>query len=142
MHKLTHQEIFTKAVLGVVQQGALSVGRRGGCFYRSRRNGQTLACGVGHLIEDDLYSRGMEGAAVEAASPFAPANPWASKQDCCEKLMLALLFSGVDVTDRDTSDLLGRIQSAHDGSSTVADFVVAVRRVADDEGLKFPRLPA
>ena len=45
------QEIFDKAVGGVIRQGDLSVGGPGRCYYRHPE--LPLACGIGHLVDDE-----------------------------------------------------------------------------------------
>ena len=133
MNKLTKQQIFNRAVLGVVRQGALSRMKGGECRYRAFVDGNVRACGVGQLIADDLYQERIEGASVKCAAPHL------ADTDKTEALMLALLFSGVDVTDPDVVRLLRRIQSAHDNASGVPEFVNVCRGMALDFGLAFPK---
>lgn len=52
---ITAQEIFDKAVGGVIRQGDLSVALSGRCYYRHPNN--KLACGVGHLLNDETAKR-------------------------------------------------------------------------------------
>lgn len=127
---LSHQEIFDKAVRGVVEQGALSANTDYGrhCRYRLQKNGRTLACGVGHLIADDLYSEKFEGCGVRSVGFFGGEK--------AEALSLALLFSGVDVTDAETSVLLCEIQEAHDEAAGMDDFIERTKRLATRRCLK------
>lgn len=46
------QEIFDKAMAGVINQGDLSISDTGKCFYRNPRK-PGHACGVGHLVDDE-----------------------------------------------------------------------------------------
>lgn len=55
---MTPQEVFDKVVIGLRKQGSPSIGKHGGCKYRSE-NGKR--CGVGMVIEDGEYSPKMEG---------------------------------------------------------------------------------
>jgi len=133
MKKLTKQQIFNRAVLGVVRQGALSRMKGGECRYRAFVDGNVRACGVGQLIADDLYQERIEGVGVAVATPHRAFT------DKAEALMLALLFSGVDVTDPEVAKLLKQIQSAHDNAWSVPEFVNVCHWVAFDFGLTFPK---
>lgn len=131
MEALTHQEIFDRAVTGVIKQGALSQMNGGRCRYRATKKGKTLACGVGQVIADDLYTKVFENCGVDRAIPSY--DGYEDRQG--ERLMLALLFSGVDVTTPDTLSLLVDLQNAHDGSRDVAEFVRKATRLASDRKL-------
>lgn len=95
----------------------------------------TLACGVGQLIEDDLYRRSCEGAPADNIHPDRTRN----MSD--EVLMLSLLFSGVDVTDLSTVRLLEEIQTAHDCAENVEEFVQSCDGFAKAHSVTMPRLP-
>jgi len=67
---MTPQEIFDKAVDGMLKQGVQSMNECGSCVYRSSDG---LKCAVGHVIPDELYDPGMDdqttlldGTAIEA----------------------------------------------------------------------------
>ena len=49
------QDIFDKAVGSVIRQGDLSVAGQGRCYYR--HPDKPLACGVGHLLDDETAAR-------------------------------------------------------------------------------------
>lgn len=56
------QELFQRAVLGVIKQGRLNYNAKlGMCEYRAADG---LRCSVGHLIEDADYTPEMEGKSV------------------------------------------------------------------------------
>lgn len=132
---LTHQQIFDKAVLGVVRQGALSkYDSRDTCRYRLTRGAQTLACGVGQLIDDANYNAAVEGCGVRYAGPFAK-GPSA-------RLYRALASSGVDLSDAKTGDLLAGIQRTHDYANSLADFIEEAANLAREFALTFPDLSA
>jgi hypothetical protein len=135
MHKLTHQEIFTKAVAGVIRQGRLAM-NQDACKYRMEIDGQRCACGVGQLIDDDLYSPAIEGVGAYAADPTHEVSGFNDERG--EPLMLALLFSGVGVTEDATVNLLDEIQAAHDSAANLTDFKRRAQRLADRRGLSMP----
>lgn len=135
MKKLTHQQMFSRAVTGVVKQGALSV-EHGSCRYTLRRNGKTLHCGVGHLIASDLYTSDIEGEAVTHATPDS--HFFGDRQT--EALALALIFSGVDVTNEKTRNFLEEIQDAHDGAKVIPQFIEKCAALAIKHRLKMPKL--
>lgn len=47
------QLAFDKALFGVRKQGKISTDNSGKCYYRNADG--TAACGIGHLIPDELY---------------------------------------------------------------------------------------
>jgi len=75
-----------------------------GCRYRMYARGDTLRCGVGWLIPDELYSQKMEGAALD----FEGCNLHSNQQ----KLIYdALIEAGIR---HDQMRLLYEIQVIHD----------------------------
>lgn len=63
---MTAQEIFDTVVRALREQGMPSMDENE-CRYRTEGdNGNTLKCAVGHLIPDDVYSRGLEGYTVNS----------------------------------------------------------------------------
>lgn len=96
------QKLIDKAYTGVVEQGQLSVDINGACRYRMVTDkGQTLKCGVGHLIPDLEYTSRLEG------------------HVCAGKLIRSVLTK----TYGDFSDLqwsaITAVQGAHDYSSSL-----------------------
>lgn len=76
---LTRQEIFDKAVGGVIAQGGASIEYEDGaydygapdCRYRAGPTGTERACGIGQLIHDEHYSSDLEGMPVNCVeAPF------------------------------------------------------------------------
>lgn len=116
---LTNQEIFNKAINGLMAQGAPSVDAEGHCLYRGP-NG--LKCGAGQLIDDEFYSPKFEGECSDSGM-----------------LLLALEASGVPKT---ASELVAAVQSAHDSSSKLPNFLkdlrLRLRRVAGSFSLTAP----
>ena len=55
---MTPQEVFDRVVGHLRKQGKPSIGRYGGCKYRSEDG---LKCAIGTVIEDSEYSPKMEG---------------------------------------------------------------------------------
>ena len=136
--KLTHQQIFSRAVLGVVRQGRLSRDESHICLYRLG-DGARIACGVGHNIADEYYDSRCEG---EAASTDLMESISRADGDSDRSFLLAmsLCASGVDATDKRTLQLLDEIQKAHDQAPNVANFIEHARDVANRRGLKFPAI--
>lgn len=134
MRKLSHQQIFTKAVRGVVRQGSLAM-TQGACKYRAVKGEKVLMCGVGQLISTDVYASNFEGCSAGHCGP----TDW-HRDNRAPRLGLALIFSGVDVTDTGTVDLLDQIQSAHDCAHDLQDFIRGAKDVATQFGLQMPRL--
>jgi len=54
---MTEQEVFTKVVTHLLNQGERAETSEGGCLYRTPSG---LKCAVGCLIPDDKYRPGME----------------------------------------------------------------------------------
>ena len=119
----------------MVRQGALSQREQAfstTCEYRSPNRAR--ACGVGQLIDDDLYKRSMEGAAIRLA--------WGNHHHAGHDLAaLALCFSGVNVCDPKTHKLLCAIQEAHDRADDMGAFLQSARELARRRRLTFPTLP-
>lgn len=61
---LTPQQVFDNALFGVRAQGAFSKRPSTGvCAYRTPLpTGETLKCGIGHSIPDELYDTSMDNA--------------------------------------------------------------------------------
>ena len=119
---MTLQEIFDKSVAGIKKQGRLSQGpmnpgngKPGVCYYRHPDN-PAVRCAVGHLIPDELYnSKTMEGrhvrsAAVLAALPGTPRKPAGHPSPAVS--------------------MLSQLQTAHDDSHTVEEFLTRAAAVA------------
>lgn len=96
---MTKQEVFDKAVGGLLTQGCQSLkgGNKNECMYRGD-NG--TKCAVGHLIDDDNYRPNVEGHNIYA-----------------KEVQVALLASRVDITDDEIFELLQSLQRIHDESS-------------------------
>ena len=94
--KLTMQEVFDTAVIGLLKQGVKSAepGNPSACRYRGEGG---LKCAVGFLIPDELYDDSIE---------------------CCEvsnNAVLELLDKcGVPTTTAGTTKLLEQLQEIHD----------------------------
>lgn len=52
------QQIFDKAVNGVIKQGGPSLDKNGYCSYRGKDN---KCCAAGHIIDDKYYKKDIEG---------------------------------------------------------------------------------
>lgn len=63
-HHLPVYELMVWMLTQVVKQGELSVGREGGCAYRSPEG---HACAVGHCIPNERYKETFEGMGIETA---------------------------------------------------------------------------
>jgi hypothetical protein len=102
---LTRQEIFDKAVGGVIKQGARSV-EDGACVYRTEDGRK---CVVGQLIDDAHYHPSLEGRRAGYPSVIA-----------------ALKQSGVD----GAGALLAALQDAHDNARGLNGFKQHARLIA------------
>lgn len=99
---MTPQEIFDKALAGVINQGDLSVNQTGFCFYRSPEG---LACGVGHLVDDEtakVWDNIQEEEGITSEIHMLPVS-------LVPEWMLPHM------------DLLRDIQKAHDDSGRIDD---------------------
>ena len=117
---MTPQEIFDKAVGGVIRQGSLAKGENNVCRYRTKDG---RACVVGQLIDDDL------------------AHQW---DDRCDPAFLIIWRYDPDeipVELRPHIQLLTDLQQAHDDASTTLRpfecFHDLVRQVANTHNLEF-----
>jgi hypothetical protein len=105
---LSPQQIFDKALTGVRAQGGPSVPIGClGCRYRTQRGDQVRACGVGHLIPDNLYEESFDASGNTSVLRLLRLVP---------SFKNALFEGGVDVDDEISLDLLGVIQQAHDNA--------------------------
>jgi hypothetical protein len=107
---LTRQEIFDKAVGGVIAQGALAMDGTACCY----RTDDGKKCAIGQLIDDEFYHRSLEGYGAGSST-----------------VMKALLRSGVDALDA----MISYLQDAHDNSRDIADFKRRARKIAANYGL-------
>jgi hypothetical protein len=128
---MTPQEKFDRATLGVLEQGEISIGLDGQCFYRLKReNGRVLKCAVGHIIPDDVYIPQMETYSVGRLL----SERWVPKE--CKKFL------------REDASLLTDLQFAHDsvvGVDKGSAMVVLAHNfidVAKKHGLDYSRLEA
>ena len=56
MNKLTDQSAFTKAAKGLLDQMVPSRTISDSCMYRTFKDGESLCCGIGFLVSDELAS--------------------------------------------------------------------------------------
>ena len=61
---MNNQEVYDKVKSHLLSQGRKSLDARGKCAYRGDNGAM---CAVGVLIPDDMYNRGMEGAACSTS---------------------------------------------------------------------------
>lgn len=59
--KLTMQDVFNNAYIGVLKQGEPAINRGSNCCYRTTNRGKILKCAIGHSIHDSIYKRSFEG---------------------------------------------------------------------------------
>jgi len=121
MTRMTAQEVFDTAVLGVLSQGKPSINHTGDCMYRGP-NG--LKCAAGHVLKDQDYKRHFD---INNLSIY-------SLSDRIETPYYV----------KDNKILLSRLQRVHD-SKTLGDnsvwlksFRTKARRIAKDFDLKIP----
>lgn len=111
---LSLQEIFNKAVGGIMQQQERCVGDNGGCAYR---DGLGNKCVVGYLIDDEHYTPACEGMIVYTAWSVLdrPADYLQSELVIALAIRDSLNASGVDMLDSEVFTLLSYMQQVHDG---------------------------
>lgn len=51
------QELFNKAVGGLIEQGECAQDPSNGCMYRLEKDGKVLKCIVGQIISDEMAAR-------------------------------------------------------------------------------------
>lgn len=123
---MTLQEIFDKSVAGIKAQGRLSQGpvnpgngKPGVCYYR-HPDDAAVRCAVGHLIPDELYnSKTMEGRDVRSAAVLGTAMR--------KHLGIPRTAPG---HPSPVVSMLSQLQTAHDNSSTVGEFLTRATDVA------------
>lgn len=126
---ITLQEMFDRAVLGVVTQGKPSVtaatnfnGIR--CMYRGEAG---TKCAVGHLINDANYTLELEGGGSN------------------HHLVIHALEQSLGKLPENSTGLLARLQQAHDSANGYSDFLLTfvnrARLIATNFNLTFPKLP-
>ena len=123
---MTPQEIFDKAVGGVIAQGKLAIDPNRGCAYRTEDG---AACVVGQLIDAET------------------AKEWDEFNDPDPTIMsIAHSHLGIPEEMEPHLKLLAELQSAHDGAyrvnhrndaKEIQDFIEAARQVALRNGLEF-----
>lgn len=123
---MTLQEMFDKSVTGIKKQGRLSqgpmntlTGTPDTCYYR-HPDDAAVRCAVGHLIPDELYnSKTMEGRNV-----------------CSDAVLGALRGEHLGIPSTapwhhsPAVYMLSQLQTAHDNSSTVEEFLTRATDVA------------
>lgn len=94
---MNKQEMFDTAVLGILNQGGISISEDGICLYRNP-NGRK--CAAGFLIPDEYYYPDME-----------------------KKIFSALAFKLPDYLQKH-SNFIGILQSIHDGFKYKANYTL------------------
>ncbi|MGF6932487.1 hypothetical protein OKW41_001626 [Paraburkholderia sp. UCT70] len=106
---LAHQHIFDLAVVHLISQGRASLLPRGGGAYR----GQCGGCPVGALVRLSDYRTSMEGVPVRFVLAEATQIP-AYMDAGVAALKRALLRARVNISCRETVELLSCLQNVHD----------------------------
>lgn len=102
---LTMQELFDRAVVGVIEQGEKSCNpRHGTCEYRSQSG---LKCTVGHLISDEVYATYAYGGYLDAFN-------YLEGKTLSEDIVRRALITSVGLVDQRSIAMLGLLQEAHD----------------------------
>lgn len=97
---MTHQEMFEKAVRGVLAQGRLAQDSPGGsCFYEMQDGSR---CAAGHLLTDEQIAQVIEREANE--NSFASINSW------------------LHVVPAENQNFVADLQQVHDGAIDLEDF--------------------
>lgn len=106
---LSHQEIFDRAAMHLLQQGRAGLLQRGGGAYRGYAGG----CPVGNLIQPRDYRTSIEGVPVRFLT--RPPNEIPAYMDPgVAALKKALLRVHINVYDPTTIELLSCLQNVHD----------------------------
>ncbi|QUP52535.1 hypothetical protein GO998_01570 [Ralstonia syzygii] len=107
---LSKQEIYDGAVRHLFGQGAAAILPRGGAAYHGQGG---RCCPIGNLIGVRDYTTSMESVPVRYI--LKPANEIPRYMDAgVMALRRALKKARIDVDDRDTVELLSKLQNAHD----------------------------
>lgn len=130
---MTKQEIFDKALSGIIAQGGQCIGDDGRCAYRIGDN----KCAIGHLIPDDLYWHGMEMRGIQCILSLSP-----NLAGCLGFSQELTFYRDTLQGDENRKHLLFLIdlQRAHDGSMTKTTLEVIIKNfkdVAIKHGLDF-----
>lgn len=118
----TPQELFTRAYLGVINQGGFSRTNSGydmgACKYRGPNNRK---CAVGHLIDDDI-ARAWDSRSNSRLSEIKATERYPIPQHILQNL-----------------ELLQDMQTAHDTSATIPDFQYKMEELARTHHLEMPK---
>lgn len=108
---INFQQIVEKSVKGVLMQGcrSLAAGSEDICAYRGINGSK---CAIGHLIDDQYYDPSFEGQNLYNMS--------------VQRAVSKSLLGTGDTLPRKLSNLLIYLQSAHDSSTDMADFLSLV----------------
>ena len=139
---LTLQQIFDKAVSGIIKQGCLSLTVQSGpCWYRLvKEGGAVVSCPVGHLIPETHYTPDFE--TIDVATLIDPSylDNRPTYPRFCEishKFHQAMALSGVDVNDEEIVKLLVNLQECHDGAGSPEEFSQRAIWLAEELGLSY-----
>lgn len=129
---LTRQQIFDKAVGGVIAQGGASIrfdgaryeygpaGTEASCQYRSGPTDTERSCAVGQLIDDRFYDPNLEGEVVDHG----------------DGILFTKILPSINL-DRDM-DFITKLQICHDQATENAvndtDFLHSFRSAAKEVG--------
>lgn len=142
---MNHQEIFTKAVMGVIEQGDVAVSDSGSCMYRTTKvvpgKGTVVCkCGIGQLIPEGDYDRALENTNVTKLVAYAMGRlvVLTHEQELrAQAFKRAMEHSGIDITDDKTVVLLSSIQSMHDKAEDIDHFIDNVHKFVASEHNRF-----
>ena len=113
---MTNQELWDANWQWFIVKGRKrSVGPNGQCLYRGPRG---TKCGIGIVIPDDLYRKGMEGMAIE--------------DNCANYPEVSVFLAGVDPT------FAVLIQKAHDDARNKEDQKRRLLTLAENYDLTLP----
>ncbi len=118
---MTLQEIYDKAVGGVLKQGCRSVDEGASCVLRDE-NGS--ACAIGHLLKDEDYNSGLE---MEAWMDGAE-----NAQEFAKRDLGKILEKNIGPIGDREFEMMNRLQIAHDEGYEFEDVVDGFKQVAAD----------
>lgn len=116
---MTTQEIFEKALRGVIAQGALAQTQTGSCAYRFADGRK---CAAGHILTEEqldrIYAVGLNERGFAAVNDFLE------------------LF---DESNSQEFALIEAMQRAHDTANNLEAFKAGMKRVASNFDLSYPK---
>jgi hypothetical protein len=129
MNKMDRQQIFNKAIKGILDQGGpsvtlnMSTGKLTSCRYRGPDG---TKCAIGHLIDDEEYDPSMEGYSVTGEQFFK----WQNKIEKMAELEPSFLADLQAIHDNAVTSTLWKQEKF------IAQFKLNARKFASSYNLR------